>query len=74
MVRVIRFHRLGGPDALQFDELDLGPPGPGEIRMRVRALGLNRAECMFRRGVYPEVAQLPAKLGYEAAGRDRGDR
>jgi NADPH:quinone reductase-like Zn-dependent oxidoreductase len=62
MARIVRFHRLGGPDALQFDELDLGAPGPGEIRMRVRALGLNRAECMFRRGVYPEVPNCRQNL------------
>jgi NADPH2:quinone reductase len=66
--RVVRFHRIGGPEVLQVDELDLGAPAPGEVRIRVRALGLNRAESMFRRGIYPEVAILPAKLGYEAAG------
>ena len=68
MSRVVRFHRLGGPEVLQFDEMELGAPGPGEVRMKVRALGLNRAESMFRRGIYPEVPVLPAKLGYEAAG------
>lgn len=68
MPRIVRFHRIGGPDVLQFDELDLGAPASGEIRIRVRALGLNRAESMFRRGVYPEQPVLPAKLGYEAAG------
>ncbi len=68
MPRIVRFHRLGGPEVLQFDELDPGAPGPGEVRISVRVLGLNRAESMFRRGVYPEVAELPAKLGYEAAG------
>ncbi len=68
MSRVVRFHRIGGPEVLQIDELDLGAPGPGEVRIRVRALGLNRAESMFRRGIYPEAPVLPAKLGYEAAG------
>jgi NADPH2:quinone reductase len=68
MSRVVRFHHIGGPEVLQFDELDLGAPGPGEVRMRVRVLGLNRAESMFRRGIYPELPVLPAKLGYEAAG------
>ncbi len=68
MSRVVRFHRIGGPEVLQFDALDLGEPGPGEVRIRVRALGINRAESMFRRGIYPEVPVLPAKLGYEAAG------
>ncbi len=68
MSRVVRFHRIGGPEVLQFDDLDLGEPGRGDVRIRVRALGINRAESMFRRGVYPEVPVLPAKLGYEAAG------
>jgi NADPH2:quinone reductase len=48
--------------------MNVGAPGPGEVRIRVRALGLNRAESMFRRGIYPELPTLPAKLGYEAAG------
>ncbi|MGC1303904.1 MAG: zinc-dependent alcohol dehydrogenase family protein [Caulobacteraceae bacterium] len=68
MVRIVRFHRVGGPEVLQFDELDIGGPQPGEVRIRVRALGLNRAESMFRRGIYPETPVLPARLGYEAAG------
>ncbi len=68
MTRVVRFHRLGGPEVLQFDDLTVGAPGRGEVRIRVRALGINRAESMFRRGIYPEVGVLPAKLGYEAAG------
>lgn len=68
MSRVIRFHRTGGPEVLQIEELDLGAPGPGEVRMRVRALGLNRAEAMFRSGAYLEAPVLPARLGYEAAG------
>jgi NADPH:quinone reductase len=68
MSRVVRFHRTGGPEVLQLDELDLGLPKAGEIRLRVRALGLNRAEAMFRSGAYLETPGLPAKLGYEAAG------
>lgn len=68
MSRIVRFHRTGGPEVLQFDELDIGPPKAGEIRIRVRALGLNRAEAMFRSGAYIERPNLPAKLGYEAAG------
>ncbi len=68
MTRIVRFHSIGGPDVLQMDDVDVGEPGPGEVRMRVRTLGLNRAESMFRRGIYPEVPALPAKLGYEAAG------
>ncbi len=68
MSRMVHFHRTGGPEVLQIDELDLGAPKAGEIRIRVRALGLNRAEAMFRSGAYLEPPALPAKLGYEAAG------
>lgn len=68
MARVVRFHRLGGPEVLQIDTLDLPAPGPGEVRMNVKALGLNRAEAMYRAGHYLEDPQLPSRLGYEAAG------
>jgi NADPH:quinone reductase-like Zn-dependent oxidoreductase len=68
MSRIVRFHQTGGPEVLQLDELDIGPPKAGEIRLRVRALGLNRAEAMFRAGAYLETPNLPSRLGYEAAG------
>jgi NADPH:quinone reductase len=68
MARVVRFHKIGGPEVLQIDEVDVGAPGPGELRLRVHALGLNRAESMFRSGMYLEDPVLPARLGYEAAG------
>ncbi|MBY6243286.1 zinc-dependent alcohol dehydrogenase family protein [Methylosinus sp. Sm6] len=68
MTRIVRFHRLGGPDALQIDDLDIGAPKAGEIRIRVRAIGLNRAEAMFRSGGYIEAPRLPSLLGYEASG------
>lgn len=67
MVRVARFHKFGGPEVMQIDEIDVGDPGPGEVRIRVGAMGLNRVETMVRSGHYGEVA-LPSKLGYEAAG------
>jgi NADPH:quinone reductase-like Zn-dependent oxidoreductase len=68
MSRIVRFHRLGGPEVLQIDELDIGSPKAGELRLRVRAIGLNRAEAMFRSGAYVEQPAPPSKLGYEAAG------
>jgi NADPH:quinone reductase-like Zn-dependent oxidoreductase len=68
MARVVRFHRLGGPEVLQIDPVDVPPPGKGEVQIAVKALGLNRAEAMFRRGQYLEDPKLPARLGYEAAG------
>ena len=68
MSRVVRFHQLGGPEVLQIEEIDLPGPGAGEIQIRVKALGLNRAEALLRTGTYIETAQLPSGLGLEAAG------
>jgi NADPH:quinone reductase-like Zn-dependent oxidoreductase len=67
-VRIVRFHRLGGPEVLQLDELPLPEPAAGEIRLRVKAIGLNRAEAMLRMGQYLVQPVLPSKLGYEASG------
>ena len=67
MAKVARFHSFGGPEVMQIDQIDIGDPGPGEVRIRVGAMGLNRVETMVRAGAYGEVA-LPSKLGYEAAG------
>ncbi len=67
-VKIVRFHKTGPAEVLQFDELPLPKPGPGEIRLRVKALGLNRAEIMFRNGQYLETPVPPSKNGYEAAG------
>jgi len=68
MARVVRFHKLGGPEVLTIEQMDVPQPGPGEVRIAVKALGLNRAEAMFRSGHYLEQPKLPARLGYEAAG------
>ncbi len=66
--RIVRFHELGGPEVLRLEDLPLPEPGPGEVRLRVRAIGLNRAECVFRKGQYLVQPKLPSKLGYEASG------
>ncbi|HTD57220.1 MAG TPA: zinc-dependent alcohol dehydrogenase family protein [Silvibacterium sp.] len=68
MARIVRFHKLGGPENLQIDELPLRPLNKGEVKLRVQALGLNRAESMFYHGMYLEEPKLPSGLGYEAAG------
>lgn len=68
MANVYRFHQLGGADVLQIDSLPLHPPGEDEVHIRVRAIGLNRADVMFRQDTYIVKAQLPSRLGYEAAG------
>ncbi|MFE4021096.1 zinc-dependent alcohol dehydrogenase family protein [Streptomyces sp. NPDC059101] len=69
MARTVRFHELGGPDVLRLEEVEIGVPGPDEVALRVEAIGLNRAEVLFRSGHYIEpVKQFPARLGTEAAG------
>lgn len=66
--KVVRFHSLGGPEVLKIQEEPIPQPGKGEVRLNVKAIGLNRAEVMFRKGQYLESAALPSKIGYEAAG------
>lgn len=65
MSRTVRFHEFGGPEVLQFDDLPVPDPGPGEVAVAMRTIGLNRAEAAFRSGRYVEKARLPARLGYE---------
>src|SRR5205807_5179954 len=67
-VKIVRFHRKGDADVLQIDEMPLPEPSAGEVRIRVKAFGLNRAEVMFRMGRYLVEPVLPSKLGYEASG------
>lgn len=68
MAKVVRFHKTGGPEVLQIDNIEVDKPGKGELRMKVKAIGLNRAEALYRQGQYLIQPQVPSKLGYEAAG------
>ncbi|MXO59623.1 zinc-binding dehydrogenase [Altererythrobacter salegens] len=68
MARVIRVHETGGPEALQIEEMDVGDPGEGEVRIKVLAVGLNRSEAMYRAGRYPIKPQMPTLIGYEGVG------
>lgn len=68
MSRVVRFHQLGGPEVLAIEERPVPEPGPDEVLIEVSAIGLNRADVMFRTGQYLERAALPSQLGFEAAG------
>lgn len=66
MVHAIRFHETGGPEVLRWDEIDPGTPGPGEVRLRQAAVGLNFIDVYHRTGLYP--LPLPSGIGLEAAG------
>ena len=68
MPTIVRFHSLGGPEVLKFEDEPTRQPGPGEVRLKIKAVGLNRAESMYFHGHYLERAELPSRLGYEAAG------
>ncbi|MFI6155022.1 zinc-dependent alcohol dehydrogenase family protein [Kitasatospora sp. NPDC051170] len=68
MPRSVVFATVGGPEVLTVRPAELPEPGPGELRLRVAAIGLNRAEALFRAGLYLEQPKLPSTLGYEASG------
>jgi len=66
MAKAVRFHETGGPDVLRVEEVAVGNPGAGEVRIRHEAVGCNFADTYFRSGYYPAV--LPAGIGVEGAG------
>jgi NADPH:quinone reductase-like Zn-dependent oxidoreductase len=66
--KIVRFHQTGGAEVLQLEAHPLPEPGTGEVRLRVKAIGLNRAEVMFREGKYLVSPKFPSGLGYEASG------
>lgn len=68
MARIVRFQQHGGPEVLHIETVDVAPPARGEVQIRVKALGLNRADALLRRGTYIETATFPSGLGLEAAG------
>jgi NADPH:quinone reductase-like Zn-dependent oxidoreductase len=68
MSRIIKFAKAGGPEVLEFIETQVPGPGPREVRIKVKAIGINRAESMWRNDKYVEPVKFPAGLGYEAAG------
>ena len=83
MAKAVRFYRTGGPEVLRYEDVEVGEPGPGQVRLRHVAVGLNFADTYFRNGTY--AVPLPNGLGVEAAGIvtavgsgvegiDRGDR
>ncbi len=68
MARSVRIHAFGGPEVLSIEEVNVPEPGAGEIRLRVRAIGINRTEVTLRSGRAPVKPALPTGLGFEAAG------
>src|ERR1700757_4712523 len=69
MPRTIKFAKAGGPEVLEFVKGQVPAPSPNEVRIKVKAIGINRAEAMWRGDDYFEpVKKFPAGRGYEAAG------
>jgi len=66
MAHAVRFHEAGGPEVLRYESVAVGEPGPGQVRLRHVAVGLNYADTYFRNGTY--AIPLPAGIGVEAAG------
>ena len=66
MTKAIRIHETGGPEVLRYEDVEIGDPGPGELRIRQSACGLNYIDTYQRTGLYP--MSLPATLGMEGAG------
>jgi NADPH2:quinone reductase len=65
MIKAIRIHEFGGPEVMALEDVDVGPPGPNQVRIAHRAIGLNMVDTYYRSGLYPVA--LPTGLGGEAA-------
>jgi NADPH:quinone reductase len=66
MAKAVRFHKQGGPEVMQYEDVQVGDPGPGQARIRHTAIGVNFVDTYQRSGLYP--MQLPMVAGNEAAG------
>jgi len=66
MAKAVRFNEIGGPEVLKYQDVEVGEPGPGEVRLRQVAIGLNYADTYFRNGTYR--VPLPAGIGVEGSG------
>src|ERR1700757_2402654 len=68
MVAAVRVHKTGGPEVLTFEEVEVGAPGQGQLRVKQHACGVNFIDTYFRMGMYPSPVGLPFVAGNEAAG------
>ena len=64
----VRFHETGGPEVLQVETVEIPAPAPHEVRVQVKAVGINRMDTVIRMGLFPIPPVFPAHLGFEAAG------
>ena len=68
MVAAVRVHKVGGPEVLTYEDIDVPPPAQGQIRVKQHAIGVNFVDTYFRSGLYPAPGGLPFVAGNEAAG------
>ncbi len=68
MVAAVRVHKVGGPEVLTYEEVEVPAPGAGQLRVKQHAIGVNYTDVYFRVGMYPHPAGLPFIVGSEAAG------
>jgi NADPH:quinone reductase len=68
MVAAVRVHKVGGPEVLTYEQIDVPAPGPGQIRVKQHAIGINFVDTYFRSGLYPAPGGLPFTAGNEAGG------
>ena len=68
MVAAVRVHKTGGPEVLTYEQIELAAPGPGQIKIKQHATGVNYIDTYFRMGMYPSPVGLPFMSGNEGAG------
>ncbi len=68
MVAAVRVHKTGGPEVLTYEQIEIGAPGPGQVKLKQHAAGVNYIDTYFRMGMYPAPACLPFVSGNEGAG------
>src|ERR1700733_2610078 len=68
MVAAVRVHKPGGPEVLTYEDIDIPAPGPGQVKLKQHASGINFIDTYFRSGLYPPPAGLPFVAGNEGAG------
>jgi NADPH:quinone reductase len=68
MVAAVRVHKVGGPEVLTYEQVEVPAPGPGQLRVKQHACGVNFVDVYFRMGLYPAPGGLPFVAGNEAAG------
>ena len=68
MSKVVRIYQPGGPDVMRLEDVEVGAPGPGEVRLAVEAIGLNRAEAIFRQGAYLQPPKFPPSSAMKGSG------